>query len=68
MTRRLALRWALMGFVLTIIRGMYLSVGFDATLHAALMSLAVMYSLGWMSDILWNRAFGQARRKLPTAN
>ena len=57
MAKRLALRWGLLGFVLTVVRGLCSSVGFDATLHAALLSLVVMYGLGWLSGDLWSRAF-----------
>jgi hypothetical protein len=59
--QRLAQFWALIGFVLTVVRGLCSSVGFDATLHAALLSLAVMYGVGWLSGVLWCRAFENGR-------
>ncbi|MBS0203559.1 MAG: hypothetical protein JSS49_11710 [Planctomycetes bacterium] len=49
--------WALVGFVLTIVRGQLLMVGFDATLRAALLSLIVGYGLGLMCGALWQEAF-----------
>lgn len=66
--QRLALCWALIGFVLTVVRGLCSSVGFDATLHAALLSLAVMYGVGWLSGVLWSRAFETAGRRMKSAN
>ena len=68
MAKRLALFWALIGFVLTVVRGLCSSVGFDATLHAALLSFAVMYGWGWLSGILWSRAFETADRRMKSAN
>jgi hypothetical protein len=53
-----AWRWALVGFTLTIVRGQCLSVGFDATVRAALLSLIVGYGLGLLCDKLWREAFG----------
>ena len=57
-----------MGFVLTVVGGLCSSAGFDATLHAALLSLAVMYGLGWWSGGLWSEAFGPADRRMKSAN
>ena len=57
MARRFGWRWALIGFVLTIVRGLCLSVGFEATLHAALLSVGVMYGIGWTCGTLWREAF-----------
>ncbi len=57
MARRFALSWALISFVLTIVRGLYLSVGFDATMRAALLSLIVVYGLGLMCGKVWQEAF-----------
>gem|GEM_PF-2603751 len=57
MARRFALSWALVSFVLTIVRGLYLSVGFDATMRAALLSLIVVYGLGLMCGMIWQEAF-----------
>jgi len=63
-----ALRWGLGGFALTIVCGLSSSVGFDATLHAALLSFAVMYGLGWLGGGLWSRAFETAARRTEPAN
>ncbi|MEK6257003.1 MAG: hypothetical protein AABP62_00160 [Planctomycetota bacterium] len=68
MAQRLALSGALMGFVLTVVRGLCSSVGFDATLHAALLSLAVMYGVGWLSGVLWSQAFETAGRRMKSAD
>lgn len=57
MARQSIWRWALISFVLTIVRGMYLSVGFDATMRAALLSLIVVYGLGLMCGATWQEAF-----------
>jgi hypothetical protein len=62
--RRFAWRGALVGFVLTIANGLFSSVGFDATLRAALLSLAVMYGLGWISGALWSEAFEPAGQRI----
>jgi len=51
----------LVGFVMTVARGLCSSVGFDATLQAALLALAVMYGLGWLSGHMWGLAFQSAR-------
>ena len=66
--QRLALCWALIGFVLTVVCGLCSSVGFDATLHAALLSLTVMYGVGWLSGVLWSQAFETADRRMKSAN
>ena len=52
----------LIGFVMTVVRGLSSSVGFDATLQAALLALAVMYGLGWLSGHMWGLAFQSASR------
>ena len=57
MARHYAWRWALISFVVTIVRGQFLSVGFDATLRAALLSLTVVYGLGLLCGTLWQEAF-----------
>ena len=57
MARHYAWRMALIGFIVTIVRGQVLSVGFDATLQAALLSLIVGYGLGLMCGALWQQAF-----------
>ncbi len=57
MAQRYAWFWALAGFIFTIIRGQVLSVGFDATLRAALLSLIVFYGLGLLCGALWQEAF-----------
>ncbi|HEY4263424.1 MAG TPA: hypothetical protein VGM98_24890 [Schlesneria sp.] len=57
MARRNAWRWALLAFVLTIGRGLFLSVGFEATVQAALLSLIVGYGLGLWCGALWQEAF-----------
>ena len=57
MARRFALSWALISFVLTIVQGVFLSVGFDATMRAALLSLIVVYGLGLMCGKIWQEAF-----------
>jgi hypothetical protein len=57
MARQHAWRWALIGFIVTIVRGEFLSVGFDATLRAALLSLIVVYGLGLVCGKLWQDAF-----------
>lgn len=57
MARRDAWRWALVAFVLTIGRGLYLSVSFDATVRAALLSLIAGYGLGLLCGVLWEEAF-----------
>jgi hypothetical protein len=57
MARQIAWRWALTGFVVTIVRGQMLSVGFDATLRCALCSLFVVYGLGLTCSALWQKAF-----------
>jgi hypothetical protein len=64
----LARSGALIGFVLTAVRGLWSSAGFDATLHAALLSLAVMYGVGWLSGVLWSRAFESAAGQIKSAN
>lgn len=66
--QRWAIRWALVGFVLTIVRGLSSSIGFDATLHAALLSFAVMYGLGWLGGVLWSQAFEIAARRTEPSN
>lgn len=58
MARQHAWRWALVCFIVTIIRGLVMSVGFDATLFAALLSLIVVYGLGLVCGALWHGAFG----------
>lgn len=68
MVQGLALRLALIGFVLTIVRGLCSSVGFDATLHAALLAFVVMYGVGWLSGVLWSLAFETAGRRMKPAN
>jgi hypothetical protein len=57
MARRDAWRWALVAFVLTIGRGLFLSVSFDATVRAALLSLIAGYGLGLLCGVLWEEAF-----------
>ena len=57
MARRNAWRWALIGFVMTIVRGQVLTVGFDATLRSALCSLIVVYGLSLTCGVLWQQAF-----------
>jgi len=57
MARRYAWRWALVAFILTIGRGLFLSVGFEATVQAALLSLIAGYGLGLLSGVLWQEAF-----------
>lgn len=57
MARRDAWRWALLAFILTIGRGLFLSVGFEATVQAALLSLIAGYGLGLMCGTLWQEAF-----------
>ena len=57
MARQYAWRWALISFVVTIVRGECNSVGFDATLRAALLSLIVVYGLGLLCGTLWQEAF-----------
>ena len=57
MARQDAWRWALISFVVTIVRGEFFSVGFDATLRAALLSLIVVYGLGLLCGTLWQEAF-----------
>ena len=47
---------------MTVARGLCSSVGFDATLQAALLALAVMYGLGWLSGHMWGLAFQSASR------
>lgn len=50
------------GFGATVVRGLCSSVGFDATLQAALLALIVMYGLGWLSGHLWSQAFAATGR------
>lgn len=57
MARRDAWCWALLAFVLTIGRGLFLSVGFEATVQAALLSLIAGYGLGLLCGVLWQEAF-----------
>jgi hypothetical protein len=57
MARRYAWRWALLAFMLTIGRGLFLSVSFDATVRAALLSLIAGYGLGLLCGALWEEAF-----------
>jgi hypothetical protein len=57
MARQYAWRWALICFLVTIVRGQFLSVGFDATVRAALLSLIVGHGLGLMCGALWQEAF-----------
>lgn len=57
MARLAAERLALICFIVTIVHGMFLSVGFEATLRAALLSLTVGYGLGLMCGTLWQKAF-----------
>lgn len=57
MVRRYAWRWALTGFIVTIVHGQVLSAGFDATLRAALLSLTAGYGLGLLCGVLWQEAF-----------
>ena len=57
MARQFAWRCALISFIVTIVRGQVLLVGFDGTLRAALLSLIVVYGLGLMCGTLWHRAF-----------
>jgi hypothetical protein len=57
MARQTAWRWALFAFVVTIVRGLMLSVGFDATLRFAMGSLIVVYGLGLICAALWKEAF-----------
>jgi len=57
MARRSACRWALISFIVTIVRGQVLSVGLEATLRAALLSLTVVYGLGLLCGTLWQEAF-----------
>ena len=57
MVRQTAWRWALLAFIVTIVRGLMLSVGFDATLRFALWSLIVAYGLGLVCATLWKEAF-----------
>lgn len=52
----------LVGFAVTVVRGLCSSVGFDATLQAALLALSVMYGLGWLSGHMWGLAFQSASR------
>jgi len=66
--QRQALGWGLMGFGLTVVCGLCSSAGFDATLHAAMLSLAVMYGAGWWSGELWSEAFGPAGRRMKSAS
>ena len=47
---------------MTVVRGLSSSVGFDATLQAALLALAVMYGVGWLSGHLWCVAFQSVNR------
>jgi hypothetical protein len=56
MARHFAWRCALISFVVTIVRGQVLMVGFDATLRAALLSLIVFYGLGLLCGTLWHQA------------
>lgn len=57
MAQQCAWRWALIGFIVTIVRGEFLLVGFDAIVRAALLSLIVGYGLGLTCGMLWQRAF-----------
>jgi hypothetical protein len=57
MSRRNAWCVALLAFVLTIGRGLVLSVGFEATMQAALLSLTAGYGLGQLCGVLWQEAF-----------
>jgi len=57
MARRYAWFGALAGFIVTIGYGQVLSVGFEATLRAALLSLIVFYGLGLLCGALWQEAF-----------
>jgi hypothetical protein len=47
----------LISFIVTIVRGQVLSVGLEATLRAALLSLTVVYGLGLLCGTLWQEAF-----------
>jgi len=67
MARQYAWRWALISFVLTIVRGLFLSVGIHATLRAALLSLIVGYGLGLMCGALWQEAFDEPGTQVPTS-
>ena len=62
MAHHLGASVGLIGFVMTVVRGLSSSVGFDATLQAALLALAVMYGVGWLSGHLWCVAFQSANR------